>query len=113
LDVLRAASREPDTLQAFFNELNKAKGEDQRFDQHLSQLQKQFTQLDDIEYRARHIVEQMALGLQGSLLIQAGNSDIADAFCAGRLSGNSGNTYGMLPKGINVNTLIDRCRITG
>lgn len=111
LDVLRAMSKEPDSLDAFLNELNKAKGQDQRFDQHLIKLQKEFSNTSDIEYRARHIVEQMALGLQGSLLIQTGNAGIADAFCAGRLEGNSGNTYGMLPKGVDTKTLIDRCRI--
>lgn len=111
LDVLRSINREPGTTEAFFNEINKARGQDLRFDQHCVKLQKELSNLDDIEYRARHIVEQMALGLQGAVLIQAGNSLISDAFCAGRLDGNSGNTYGMLPKGIDVNTLIDRCRV--
>lgn len=113
LDVLRAMGREPASLDAFIGELEKTRGQDKRFDNHLNGLLKEFKNRDDIEYRARHIVEQMALGLQGSLLIQAGNSSIADAYCAGRLEGNSGNTYGMLPKGVDVETLIDRCRIAG
>lgn len=111
LDVLRAMSREPRSLEAFINELEISRGQDKRYDLHLNGLLKEISNTDDIEYRARHLVEKMALGLQGSALIQAGNSSIADAFCAGRLDGRSGNTYGMLPKGVDVNALIDRCRI--
>ncbi|MCV6628062.1 MAG: hypothetical protein OIF38_18355 [Cellvibrionaceae bacterium] len=53
----------------------------------------------------------MALAPQGCLVMQAGNSAIVDAFCAGRLEGRSGNTLGMLPHGIELQNLIDRCRV--
>ena len=46
------------------------------------------------EWRARHLVEQMALVFQGALLVQHGNSAVADAFCATRLAGDWGRAFG-------------------
>ena len=37
---------------------------------------------DDLEPRARRVVERMALALQGSLLVRYGDQAVADAFCA-------------------------------
>jgi putative acyl-CoA dehydrogenase len=42
-------------------------------------------QLDEAEYRARHLADQLALTMQASLLVQAGPSAVADAFIASRL----------------------------
>jgi putative acyl-CoA dehydrogenase len=54
-------------------------------------------------------VEQLALALQGALLVRQGNPQVAEAFCASRLSeGNSGRLYGTLPPGIDWAALIRR-----
>ncbi len=111
LDVLRAIKQSPKVLDAFTAEIEKARGMDKRFDAYLDKTLNEFTNQSDIEYRSRHIVEQMALCLQGALLITTDNTATIDAFCAGRLSSNSGFVYGNLPKGIDVEQLIDRCRI--
>ena len=42
--------------------------------------------LEDIEFRARRVVERMALALQGSVLVRHGDPAVADAFCATRLA---------------------------
>jgi putative acyl-CoA dehydrogenase len=85
LDALRAIGKEPHALDAFFAEAELATGADARYDEALARLQKEFTSAEDIELRARRIVEQMALLFQGSQLLRHAPTAVADAFCAGRL----------------------------
>ena len=106
LDVLRALSKEPGVLDALFAELGDGHG-DVRLAQHIAQLKSAFTDTDDIQYRARQLTEDIALGLQAKLLLEAGNSDISDAFIASRLQG-SGRVYGTLPRGLNVAAILAR-----
>jgi putative acyl-CoA dehydrogenase len=111
LDVLRALARSPATLEVFFAELDLARGADRRLDAHLDGLRDEFAVLDDIETRARRVVERMALGLQGSLLVRYAPSAVADAFCAARLDRDAGLEYGTLPAGTDFETLIERSRV--
>src|SRR5690554_7499853 len=55
LDTLRALQKEPETLDAFFKEAAEAKGADRRFDQYLAQLQHDFADISDFQYRARNL----------------------------------------------------------
>lgn len=109
LDVLRAMAREPETLEALTAELWAAKGENAAFDTHIQQLQKQLADRETMEVRARRIVEDMALALQASVLIQAGNSNVSDAFCAARLQ-DRGLAFGTLPTGIDLRSIINRAQ---
>jgi putative acyl-CoA dehydrogenase len=53
----------------------------------------------------------MALALQASLLIRAGSSAAADAFCASRLDPDAASpVYGTLRSGVDVAAIIERCR---
>lgn len=106
LDVLRALSKEPGVLDALFAELGDGHG-DRRLAQHIAQLKNAFTDTDDIQYRARQLTEDIALGLQAKLLLEAGNSNVSDAFIASRLQG-SGRVYGTLPRGLNVAAIVAR-----
>ncbi len=63
-----------------------------------------------IEFRARRVVEQMALALQGSLLVRHSPPAVADAFCASRLGGDRGRAYGTLPPGVDAASIIERHR---
>ncbi len=111
LDVLRAMRKDPESLEAFLDELGLAIGRDDRFDSRLSSLQAELGDLQNVEYRARAIVEKMALLMQGSLLLRQAPAVVARAFCAGRLGDISGNTYGLLPVEVDCAALIDRGRI--
>jgi alkylation response protein AidB-like acyl-CoA dehydrogenase len=111
LDVLRAVRKDPESLQAFLVEVGRGAGKDERFDRYFSQLQSEFTDLESIEYRARCVVEKMALALQGSLLLRHAPESVSRAFCAARLGDGSGHTYGMLPAGVDCALLIDRGRL--
>jgi len=110
LDVLRAMRKDPQSLEAFIAEAGLAVGQDPSFDRCFSALQAELGSLQDIEYRARAVVEKMALVLQGSLLLRQAPECVSQAFCAGRLGDSSGHTYGMLPNDINCAALIDRGR---
>ncbi|HEY0844449.1 MAG TPA: acyl-CoA dehydrogenase family protein [Noviherbaspirillum sp.] len=109
LDMLRAMHREPGSLETFMGELQRAAGGNRYLDRFVAQLVGEFADLGDIEYRARSVVEKMALALQGSLLVRDGNQAVADAFCASRLSGeSSGLVYGNLPRGVDCAAIIRR-----
>ena len=111
LDTLRAMVKEPDSIEAFFGELELAVGVDPRYDDAIALLRKEFADLDDLQYRARRIVERMALALQGSLLVRHGHPAVSDAFNASRLTGDSGVAYGTLPTGLDTATILERARV--
>ncbi|MBL3555889.1 MULTISPECIES: isovaleryl-CoA dehydrogenase [Marinobacter] len=108
LDTLRALQKEPDTLDAFFHEAAEARGSDARFDRFLAQLQNDFADISDFEYRARNLVDRLALLMQSSLLLRNSDPAVADAFCASRLEHNGGLNYGNLPSGTDPAAIIKR-----
>ncbi len=112
LDALRAMAKEPHTLDAFFAEVELAEGADARFDEALVKMKKEFTSFDDIEHRARRIVEQMALVFQGSQLLRHAPHAVADAFCATRLDRDWGGAFGTLPTGLDLAPIIDRAVVS-
>jgi putative acyl-CoA dehydrogenase len=109
LDMLRAMGKNPGSLEAFMAEVSTARGSSPELDQALLELGTDLTKAKDMEYRARSIVEKMALAIQASSLIQYGNADIAEAFCRSRLGKeNAGWVYGTLPTGIDCKAIIER-----
>ena len=113
LDTLRAMAREPEAVEAFLAELDLAAGTDPRYDDALALLRKEFSDADSLEYRARHVVERMAMLLQGSLLLRYGNPAVADAFVASRLARDWGVAYGTLPTGLDTATILERAAVGG
>ena len=110
LDVLRAMAKEPATIEALFAELEVARGGHPAVDGAIDRLHAELADLDDIETRARRVVETMALALQASLLVRHGPPAVADAFCASRLGGDAGLAFGTLPPGIDAGAIIERAR---
>jgi putative acyl-CoA dehydrogenase len=106
--VLRAMTREPASVEAFFAELDRARGADPRLDDAVVGLKAGLSDLDGIEFRARRLVERMALVLQGSLLVRHAPPAVADAFCATRLAGDWGAAFGTLPRGVDTTAVLDR-----
>jgi len=111
LDVLRALSREPETREAFFAELLAARGEQPDLDREIGWLSRAFDDVETLELRSRMIVERMALALQASILIRAGNTDVAASYCATRLGGEHGLNYGTLPSGAPISALVERASL--
>ena len=112
LDALRALAREPHTLDAYLGEVELAEGADRRFDDALARLKKELTSFDDLELRARRIVEQLALVFQGSLLVRHSPAAVADAFCASRLGRDWGDAFGTLPTGLDLGAILERTEVT-
>ncbi|MEU5378923.1 acyl-CoA dehydrogenase family protein [Streptomyces sp. NPDC002387] len=110
LDVLRALQREPQALDAFLREVGRARGADHRLDAATKNLLSELADLENVEVRARRVVERIALVLQGSLLVRYAPPEVADAFCASRLGGDWGSAFGTLPHGLDLATVVQRAR---
>jgi putative acyl-CoA dehydrogenase len=111
LDVLRAMVKEPDGLPAFLAECELAAGADRRLDAHLTRVHTGSAEAfaaGEPQFSARRIVEDLAVGLQASLLVRAAPPQVADAFCAARLGGDGGRVYGTLPAGVDAGAIVDR-----
>jgi putative acyl-CoA dehydrogenase len=115
LDVLRAIVSQPDGLPAFLSECELAAGADPRLDAHVSRAREEVMAAFEggeaatgAQFAARRIVEDLALALQGSLLVRHAPAAVADAFCASRLAGAGGRAYGTLPAGVDAGAIIER-----
>ncbi|GAA2727322.1 acyl-CoA dehydrogenase family protein [Actinocorallia aurantiaca] len=108
LDVLRAMMKEPESIPAFFQEVELASGADSRLDAAVRQIKDSLTDAATLELRGRRVVERLALVLQGSLLVRHGHPAVADAFCSSRLGGDWGTAFGTLSPGLDLGTIIER-----
>lgn len=108
LDALRAMARDPQTLDVFWDEAEHAAGADRRYDEAVARLKKEFTSFEDLEHRARRIVEQMALVFQGAQVLRYSPPAVADAFCASRLDRDWGGAFGTLPTGLDLDAVLTR-----
>jgi putative acyl-CoA dehydrogenase len=113
LDVLRALGREPSAFAAYTEEVEQAAGADSRLDRAWAQLKTELDDSHEWEYRARRLVERFALVLQGSLLVRHAPEEVASAFCGSRLGGESGYSFGTLPRGVAIDALLARATAGG
>jgi putative acyl-CoA dehydrogenase len=96
LDVLRAITREPDSVEAVLAEVDTAAGADAWFDRGVRELRTELRGRE--ERRARRIAEMLALCLQGSLLLRHAPTDVSSAFVNSRfLPDGPWRTAGTLP----------------
>jgi putative acyl-CoA dehydrogenase len=112
LDVLRGLAKTPESLDAFFAEVEQARGSDPRLDAHIDATKAEFSDLEGLESRARRVVENMALAMQGSLLVRHAPAAVADAFCASRLARDGGFAFGTLPPTADVDAIVARATPT-
>ena len=113
LDVLRAVGRETPALDAVRAEIALGAGADARLDRALADIDAALGDLaaasgPDAERQARRLTERLALALQGSLLVRYSSPAVADAFCATRLAGDHGITFGTLPSGVDTTAILAR-----
>jgi putative acyl-CoA dehydrogenase len=109
LDVVRAAQREPESLDAFLAECDAARGADARLDHHLARVREDALLLTGPHPRrnGRRVVEDLALALQASLLVRHAPPAVADAFCAARL-GDPGLAFGTIPGDVPATAIVER-----
>jgi putative acyl-CoA dehydrogenase len=110
LDVLRAFQKDPEILTTVLQELTAAQGGFGPFDHFIKRLETELRDPSELELRARRVVEDLALALQGAILVQHAPSAVAYAFCLSRLTGDRRLAFGTLPPGTDFDTLIERSR---
>jgi putative acyl-CoA dehydrogenase len=108
LDVLRALTREPESLHAWIVEVGLARGEDPRLDRAVESVLESLADTSELEAGARRLAGRMAACLQGALLVRHAPAEVADAFCASRLGTDYGGTLGTLPRGTDLASIVTR-----
>jgi putative acyl-CoA dehydrogenase len=108
LDALRAMHKTPAVIDAFFAEVGLARDGHPALDRHVAALRDEVGNPVDLEFRARSLVDRMALALQGALLVRHAPDFVADAFCRSRLESMGQHQYGALPRGVSCRRIIDR-----
>ncbi|MBV8575371.1 MAG: acyl-CoA dehydrogenase family protein [Acetobacteraceae bacterium] len=97
LDVLRTLAREPHASEVYHAELSAARGGNAELDTAARVLDEELGRGACAESQARWLTERLALALQAALLVRHAPSSVADLFCATRLGGSWGRSYGTLP----------------
>ena len=110
LDVLRSIARDPQSVGAVLEEIDDAATEDRRLAECAAGLERELQDTNDLEFRARRLVEKLALALQASLMVKHAPPAVADAFCASRLRGQGGVAFGTLPPQTPFREIIGRVR---
>ena len=108
LDAMRAMRKSPETVQAYFAEVDAVRGESAALDAHVGQLQADLRATDDFEARARDLCDRLALGLQAAAMLRSAPGAVADAFCRARLTSRGAHHYGVLPTGVDEAEIVRR-----
>ena len=112
LDVLRSMQREPKAIEAVFAELEDARNTSAIYDKFFLKLKDEFSNSENLEYRARIVVEKFALALQAKVLLETAPDFVSEAFCVSRFSDNKNLSFGTLPVGVKVEKIIERSKLT-
>jgi len=113
LDVLRALGRTPGAVELLLNELADTAAADKRLQIVVDRLKRHFAGRGGAdESQARSIARDIILACQAALLLAHSPPAVADAFCASRLGGEPGGTFGTLPAGTDLRALVDRAAPT-
>lgn len=107
LDVLRVMQKSPLAIEAWLAEISACKGDLPELDSSLHALKKVLSNQADMEYRARDVLNRLALCFQLSVLLKKGDPDVAEAFGRSRLAAPA-SVYGSLPTGLNVAHILSR-----
>ena len=105
LDVLRALSRAPASLDAWLTEIGRVRGENAHLDAAVTDVLTSLADLGRAEGTARRLAATMACCLQAALLIGADQPEVGDVFCASRLGGQQAGVFGALPAGPELATI--------
>ncbi len=112
LDVLRAMTREPASVEAVQRELASALGQHAVYDAHVtatgSLLRRVAADPAAAPALARRVVEALALALQAAVLVREAPAAVADAFVAARLGPERGAQYGVLDPSLDLAALVAR-----
>ena len=108
LDVLRALTREPRTLEALATLTACGAGRDARFDRYRAALLTELGEAGIGELHARDLTQRLALAAQAALLLAHGPAASCEAFLASRLTAGAPAAFGTLPRGSDCDALMER-----
>ncbi|NBB91718.1 MAG: DNA alkylation response protein [Gammaproteobacteria bacterium] len=107
LDVLRAAQRDPASLEALLVYLEPRRGTHEGIAARLDEVARLLKRPEDAAHQARALTEDLALCLQAAVLVDA-ESPLAEAFCAARLTPRGAGLHGTLPPGVDSAAVVER-----
>ena len=114
LDVLRALSREPESIEALKAEFASVRGSSKPLDAFLDETESQLLRVCkqqangvEIEAIARQLTERLALATQAVLMVRHAKPENAEMFVVSRICGGHGQTFGTLSAG-NFQGVLDR-----
>ena len=117
LDILRALTKEPASVDAVVTEMRLASGADARLSSFLSGVEMMLAKFGRrkggeidaaaAEREGRRLAEKLALALQASLLVRHSSPAVAEAFLSSRISGDSGYTFGTLPGRVDLPGILE------
>jgi putative acyl-CoA dehydrogenase len=107
LDVLRALTKDPATVEALLAEFQTTAGADQRLDEYVERIAGRLTTAANDKYAARDLTEKLALALQASLMVRYSTPAMAEAFISSRLAGQHGQAFGTLPDEMDVKEILN------
>ncbi|HKR72241.1 MAG TPA: acyl-CoA dehydrogenase family protein [Streptosporangiaceae bacterium] len=120
LDLLRALTRSPGSIDALRAELDKAAGANRILDASMQRLWGMLAEISAAPatgpYRARALAGLLTCVMEAALLTRLAPAPVSDAFCASRLAGEDagyggpGVTFGTLPPGLDLAGIADRTR---
>ncbi|HET6684994.1 MAG TPA: acyl-CoA dehydrogenase family protein, partial [Jiangellaceae bacterium] len=113
LDVLRALAKSPASFDAWLGEVGQARGANRHLDKAIQQVLTALADLSTLEAGARRLAALMAQCLQGALLVRHAPAEVSDAYCASRLGGDWGGTFGTLAHGVELEALVRRASPVG
>ncbi|MEM6558778.1 MAG: acyl-CoA dehydrogenase family protein [Myxococcota bacterium] len=108
LDVLRALQRSPESGEVLADFLNEARGESAVYDAHVDACLRELRSPDGPEFRARRLVEGLAVAIQTGLLIQHAPGALLDAFAESRLQRDGGLSFGTLSPKTDFTAILER-----
>lgn len=110
LDVLRAISRDPESIEHLFKDLASTASHDKILNEELQGLFRLFHQEpDDLQFMGRSLVSRLVVLSQAVLLKRYAPDFIANAFIATRYQKFHGQVVGMLdPKQVDVTSILNR-----
>ncbi|AZS36921.1 Putative acyl-CoA dehydrogenase AidB [Microbacterium lemovicicum] len=111
LDVIRALTRDAEAAEAFADELESTRGSSTLLDAHVERTMARLRGLEDDDAaaaQARRIAEDLALALQGSLMLRHAPSLDAETFLHARLGEDRSSQYGVLPAGTDAAAIVAR-----
>ncbi|MDX6741384.1 acyl-CoA dehydrogenase family protein [Actinocorallia sp. A-T 12471] len=112
LDVLRAMAREPESVEAVDRELASALGQYPVYDAHIAATRRLLGRVakdpSAAPALARRVVEALALGLQGAVVIKEAPAAVADGFVAARLGEDRSLEYGALDPSLDLAGIVAR-----